>query len=42
MDSNLKKISDRIYRINWIVGPSAQGYLAAGDKNSIDRVNPVK
>jgi len=25
-------MSDRIYRIIWIEGPSAQGYLAAGEK----------
>ena len=32
MDSSKKRISDRIYRINWIVGPSAKGYLTAGEK----------
>jgi len=26
--------ADRIYRINWIEGPSAQGQLAAGEKRS--------
>ena len=34
-----KNISDRIYRIIRIEGPSALGYLAAGEKNPI---NPVK
>jgi hypothetical protein len=38
----IKIILDRIYRIIWIVGPSAQGYLAAGEKNPINPVNPVK
>ena len=38
----IKKISDRIYRIIWIAGPSAKGYLAAGEKNPINPVNPVK
>jgi hypothetical protein len=36
MDSNLiKKISDRIYRIIWIEGPSACRHLAAGEKKGI-------
>ena len=30
--SNWAGRADRIYRINWIEGPSAQGYLAAGEK----------
>jgi len=38
----IKIILDRIYRIIWIVGPSTQGYLAAGEKNPINPVNPVK
>jgi len=42
MDSNLKKISDRIYRIIWIEGPSVLGYPAVGEKNPINSVNPVK
>ena len=42
MDSILKNISDRIYRIIWIEGPSAYKYLAAGEKNPISPVNPVK
>jgi hypothetical protein len=33
-----KRISDRIYRIIQIEGPSAKGYLAAGEKN----LYPVK
>jgi hypothetical protein len=33
MDSIKKRISDRIYRIIWIEGPSAQDQLAAGEKN---------
>jgi len=28
MDSNCKKVLDRIYRIDWIEGPSAGGHLA--------------
>jgi hypothetical protein len=28
----IKIILDRIHRIFWIVGPSAQEYLAAGEK----------
>ena len=42
MDSILKNISDRIYRIIWIEGPSAYKYLAAGEKNPISPINPVK
>ena len=42
MDSIEKNISDRIYRIIWIEGPSAQEYLAAGEKNPINPVDPVK
>jgi hypothetical protein len=42
MDSDCRKISDRIYRIDWIEGPSAEGHLAAGGKNPINPVNPVK
>jgi hypothetical protein len=42
MDSILKNISDRIYRIIWIEGPSAYKYLAVGEKNPISPVNPVK
>ena len=38
----IKIILDRIHRIFWIVGPSAQEYLAAGEKNPINPVNPVK
>jgi len=30
--SNWAGRADRIYRINWIEGPSAQGHLAAGEK----------
>jgi len=42
MDSNYKKILDRIYRIVWIKGPSAGGiWHAAGEKNPINPVNPV-
>ena len=37
----IKIILDRIHRIFWIVGPSAQEYLAAGEKNPINPVNPV-
>jgi len=32
MDSIKKKISDRIYKIIQIEGPSAKWYLAAGEK----------
>jgi hypothetical protein len=32
MDSIKKRISDRIYRNIQIEGPSAKGYLAAGEK----------
>jgi hypothetical protein len=32
MDSISKNILDRIYRIIWIEGPSAQKYLAGGEK----------
>jgi hypothetical protein len=42
MDSIQKNISDRIYRIIWIEGPSASEYLTAGEKNPIIPVNPVK
>jgi hypothetical protein len=42
MDSRKKRISDRIHRIIQIEGPSAKGYLAAGEKNSINPVNPVQ
>ena len=42
MDTNLEKISDRIYRITRIEGPSAQGYLAAGEKYLVNPVNPVQ
>jgi len=42
MDSRKKRISDRIYRIIQIEGPSAEGYLAAGEKNPINPVNPVQ
>ena len=42
MDSIKKNISDRIYRIIQIEGPSAQEYLAAGEKNPIYPVNPVQ
>jgi hypothetical protein len=41
MDSNKKRISDRIYRIIRIERPSAEGRLAAGEKNPINPVNPV-
>ena len=41
MDSIKKRISDRIYRIIWIEGPSAQKYLAAGEKNLINPVKPA-
>ena len=37
-----KKNTDRIYRINWIEGPSAYGNLAAGEKNLINPVYPVQ
>jgi len=42
MDSSKITISDRIYRIIEIEGPSALGYLAAGEKNPINPVNPVQ
>jgi len=42
MDSIKKRISDRIYKIIQIEGPSAKWYLAAGEKNPIDPVNPVQ
>jgi hypothetical protein len=43
MDSIKKiRISDRIYRIIQIEGPSAKGYLAAGEKNPDNPVNPVQ
>ena len=32
MDSNKKRISDRIYRIIRIEGPTAKEHLAAGEK----------
>jgi len=35
-------ISDRIYRIIWIERPSAYGYVAVGEKNLLNPVNPVK
>ena len=38
---NMKIISDRIYRISQKKGPSAQGHLAAGEKNPINPVNLV-
>jgi len=42
MDSNCKKVLDRIYRIVWIEGPSAGGHLACRRrKNPINPVNPV-
>jgi hypothetical protein len=43
MDSiKRKRMSDRIYRIIKIKVPLASGYLAAGEKNPIDPVNPVQ
>ena len=42
MDSIKKRISDRIYRILQIYGPSAKGYPAAGEKNPVNPVNPVQ
>ena len=43
MDSHNKKISDRIYRIDWIERTSAKGISpAAGGKNPINPVNPVE
>ena len=42
MDSNKKRISDRIYWINRIEGPSAPKYIAAGEKNPPNPVNPVQ
>jgi hypothetical protein len=41
MDSIKINISDRIYRITWIEGPTVQEYLAAGEKNPINPVNPA-
>ena len=42
MDLSKKRISDGIYRIIQIEGPSALGYLAAGEKNPLNPVNPVQ
>ena len=39
---NFKKQLDRINRIIRIERPSAEGPLAAGEKNPINPVNPVK
>jgi hypothetical protein len=42
MDSIKKRILDRIYRIIKIEGPSAKGYLAVGEKNPVNPVNPIQ
>ncbi len=42
MDSIKNGISDRIYRIIQIDGPSTKGYLAAGEKNPVNLVQKMK